>query len=264
MKKLFILCLLFSSTTLLAEGLEGYWHSVSNSSYSNPNRKLTASISKSNVFLINVSEAESGSATYATKESDYNHYDSNCMLCSCVMRIALCGKNIDLDDEGYLFFNAKNGNVENFRLQIAGINYYFERDKPIKQSSPQKTSVASSSSTFSSNKSQNSYSNNSCNYTTPQETRIQNINATYGYKGVWLYEFTNYGTFRDHNCTYNEYGRVVRENGSLSGTYYLTKDSNGTIRVYLRYDNGRQKQGYIRYKNHTSEFSLDRKTSWEM
>ena len=176
----------------------------------------------------------------------------------------------DLPKNMEISFAETSKPTEIFGMSLGSNSYFVKRIDDQRTSSAQTHSLRDSIKEYNEKKGiqttnqTNTTQNNTQNTNTAQETRIQNINATYGYKGVWLYEFTNYGTFRDHNCTYNEYGRVVRENGSLSGTYYLTKDSNGTIRVYLRYDNGRQKQGYIRYKNHTSEFSLDRKTSWEM
>lgn len=113
------------------------------------------------------------------------------------------------------------------------------------------------------NNSSNNY-NNQHNRYQPQEHKIQNIKAVYGANGVWHYEFTNYGTFRQHDATYDAYGRVIRELGSLNGTYYLTQDENGVIRVYLRYENGKQKQGIIRYRSQYSEFSIDGRTKKEI
>lgn len=98
-----------------------------------------------------------------------------------------------------------------------------------------------------------------------QETKIPNIRATYGSKsGVWFFEFTTYGTFRDHNCELNDYGKIRKEKGVLSGTYYLTEDERGTTRVYLRYENGKKKEGWISYYSKYSEFHIDMKLYREM
>lgn len=99
----------------------------------------------------------------------------------------------------------------------------------------------------------------------PSEKKLPNISVTVGNSnGIWTYRFYSSGSFEKHEFTTNTYGRMIEDKGVKSGTYYITEDESGYKRVYLRYSNGAEQTGSLRYKySGQVEFSTQNKVHKE-
>lgn len=254
MKKIFLFLLLFCTTSLWAEdGLVGSYEPTSNG------KILSVNIEKSNVYKITVRDKNYGVVVYVTNASDYYLYDDNVMEGSSIMRVNPYGGEPSLGNQCYLYFTpVYEGFVMSIRLRIDNVTYEFERATPNQQeSTPNRTTNTSSQTTTTYNRPVQ---------TTPKPApqKLQNISATFGWAGNWVFKFTSYGTFSHHKFTANYYNRIIEDHGVVGGTYYIVKDSNGVKRVYLRYENGLEKSGILRYGSTTVEFSLGGKRYVEL
>ena len=129
--------------------------------------------------------------------------------------------------------------------------------------------------TYSNSSNSTSYNNASTNsqssrtYQPPKETQVPNINATFASQGGFdIYKFTSYGTFTYRHFYYvqkfTSYGsRSVERESIENGTYKIMENSYGRKSVYLRFENGRQKKGVLKYKSNSVEFHIDSKVHRE-
>lgn len=85
--------------------------------------------------------------------------------------------------------------------------------------------------------------------------RLPNISATFGRKGIWTFRFYQNGTFSQHKYTADAYGRLKEDLGSVNGTYYIIKTEYGGRRVCLRFANGKEDHGYLKYENNRAVFT---------
>lgn len=89
------------------------------------------------------------------------------------------------------------------------------------------------------------------------EERIGNIHAIFGVGGYWTFRFYQTGAFESRRW-YGYHGlwdtHYMRDFKEETGTYYITKNQYGGVRVYLRYANGKNAIGYLYYKRGTVTF----------
>lgn len=99
------------------------------------------------------------------------------------------------------------------------------------------------------------------------EERLANISATFGVDGEWSFVLYSDGTFESRDWYgYNGHydTRYMKDITTSSGTYYITRNENGSRIVHFRFRNGREKNGFLRYKNRGAELSYSNITHSEI
>lgn len=99
------------------------------------------------------------------------------------------------------------------------------------------------------------------------DERLDNISATFGISGEWSFILYSNGTFESrewygYNGRYDT--RYMKDITTSSGTYYITMNENGARIVHFRFRNGKEKNGFLRYKNRGAELSFAGKTHSEI
>ena len=95
----------------------------------------------------------------------------------------------------------------------------------------------------------------------PKETVLPNIKAKFGNKakGNWRYIFLPDGTFSEHIYTTDGYGNLINDYGIKNGTYRIVDFNKNNKKVYLRYENGAEKEGLLSYGSRSVEFHINGK-----
>ena len=184
------------------------------------------------------------------------------MTGSSYMSATIGGSTRTLGNKCVLSFTAEGWNVNYISLEIDGVVYTMKREQTNSQPSKpvaSSTNNQSNKSNVTNTKSNVSNTNSSNTYTNsyrPIESRIPNINATFGRKTTWTYKFYSNGTFAQHEFIANAYGDVREDKGCIYGTYYITQDEKGFKRVYLRYQNGSEQKGSLKYEGQRAVFTI--------
>lgn len=160
--------------------------------------------------------------------------------------------------------------TEIFGMSLGDDSYFVTRIDNQRTSSTKTHSIKENQTTNQTNKVQSNfdgYNNttnaNGNNYQS-QAVKIANINATFGWAGEWIYQFSSYGTFRHRDIEFNAYNRIVRDYGVKSGSYYITENENGVKTMHLQYENGKNKTGILRYGSKKASLSIDGKRREEL
>ena len=250
MKKLFLLLFVICTVTMYADGLEGEYRCTSHDG-------VSLSITKDRFYNIRLCRSINEIVDYSTTNeiTSYNPDGYNFMQASSSAAWTIGGASRTFGTKCSLIFTAYNGSVNTICVETNGVTYSFERVVVTKK----EPSKPVASSTNNSSTQPNVYNTNSSKtYTNsyqPIETKIPNINATFGRK-TWTYKFYSNGTFAQHEFIANAYGDVREDKGCVYGTYYITQDEYGFRRVYLRYQNGSEQKGSLKYEGQRAVFTI--------